>query len=118
MPRKAVAMDQFKSPEHLRNKAFFEAYFSNFIEGTIFEAEEIIFSNKIPVDRPRDGHDILGTFKIVSDPDGMRRVPRTFSEFESLLKERHYTLMQARPEVRPGDYKLKPNRAGNSRKRV
>ena len=42
-------------PEALRSLAFFEAYFSNYIEGTRFEvdeAREIIFQGKIPGARP------------------------------------------------------------------
>ena len=45
------------------NVAFFDAYFSNFIEGTEFEVEEalqIIGSGIVPADRPADGRDILG----------------------------------------------------------
>jgi hypothetical protein len=44
--------------------AFFEAYFSSFIEGTEFkvgEAADIVFGNVIPRDRPKDVHDVLGT---------------------------------------------------------
>ena len=42
--------------------AFYEAYFSNFIEGTEFdvnEAADIVFNNVIPRDRPEDAHDVL-----------------------------------------------------------
>ncbi len=49
---------------------FFEAYFSSFIEGTEFamdEAAEIIFQGRIPAARPEDAHDVLGTWKVVSD---------------------------------------------------
>jgi hypothetical protein len=57
---------------------FFEAYFSNFIEGTEFavrEAEQIVFDGQIPPGRPADAHDILDTYRIVSDPQEMRRCP-------------------------------------------
>ena len=53
-----------------RNFAFFEAYFSNYIEGTIFEIEEAksIIQNEIPIpNRDEDSHDILGTYKLVSN---------------------------------------------------
>lgn len=109
--------ENFKGPNQFRNKAFFESYFSNYIEGTTFEieeAEEIIFNGKVPADRPKDAHDILGTFSIVSDPNEMKRRPQSFSELEDLIKERHYTLMRNRPEVSPGKYKNKPNRAGET----
>ena len=39
------------TPEAFANLAFFEAYFSNFVEGTEFvvdEAAEIVFGNQIP----------------------------------------------------------------------
>lgn len=64
--------------------AFFEAYFSNFIEGTEFsvkEAEDIVFNGIIPDERPEDAHDVLGAFRIVSDSAEMRRTPKTFVEF-------------------------------------
>ncbi len=94
---------------------FFEAYFSNFIEGTEFavdEAVDIVFKNKIPNARPQDAHDILGTYRIVSDTAGMANLASSFSEFERLLKRRHAEIMQARPEKGPGQYKTEPNRSG------
>lgn len=103
-------------PEHFKYKAFFESYFSNYIEGTEFEieeAEEIIFDKKIS-SRPQDAHDILGTFKIVSDAGEMRKIPKSEDELISLLKERHQIMMDARPEVMPGKWKTKNNRAGNT----
>lgn len=96
---------------------FFEAYFSNFIEGTEFAIEEaaaIIFQNQIPNARPQDAHDILGTYRIVADPTEMARTPNTFAELERLLKRRHAEIMQARPEKGPGQYKTEPNRAGST----
>ncbi|MBI4925506.1 MAG: Fic family protein [Bdellovibrio sp.] len=109
--------DQFTGKNHFVNKAFFEAYFSNYIEGTVFEieeAEDIIFNKKIPPERPKDAHDILGTFSIVSDPNEMKITPKHFEDFETLLKKRHVILIKARTETLPGKFKLKPNRAGNT----
>lgn len=96
---------------------FFEAYFSNFIEGTEFavdEAAAIVFENKIPNARPQDAHDILGTYRIVADPKEMAQTPQTFTEFERLLKRRHAQIMQARPDKAPGQYKADANRAGGT----
>jgi hypothetical protein len=96
---------------------FFEAYFSNFIEGTEFavdEAAAIVFENRIPNERPQDAHDILGTYRIVADNEGMARTPETFAEFERLLKRRHGEIMQARPDKSPGQYKAEANRAGGT----
>ncbi|MDE3045209.1 MAG: Fic family protein [Verrucomicrobiota bacterium] len=96
---------------------FFEAYFSNFIEGTEFEVEEaarIIFEGKIPKGRPADAHDIIGTYQIVSDVKEMRRVPKDVDELILFLKRRHAHLMQGRPEMEPGEFKTVANRAGST----
>jgi fido (protein-threonine AMPylation protein) len=96
---------------------FFEAYFSNFIEGTEFPLEEaaaIVFENRIPDARPQDAHDVLGTYSIVANADGLARRPTTFEEFERILKQRHRTMMEARPDKLPGQYKSEANRFGNT----
>jgi Fic/DOC family len=105
------------SPEHARHKAFFEAYFSNFMEGTTFEIEEaagIVFEQKIPAARPVDAHDILGTFQVVSDPNEMRRTPSSSRELLELLKTRHHTMLAERAQARPGRFKEQVNRAGGT----
>lgn len=110
-------VDTFDAPDHFRNKAFFEAYFSNFIEGTTFEiseAEEIVFDNKLPAHRPKDAHDIVGTFEVVSDLGEMRRTPEALDGFLRLLRARHGKMMARRPEAEPGTFKTRPNRAGNT----
>lgn len=97
--------------------AFFEAYFSNFIEGTEFdvdEAADIVFRNVIPRDRPEDAHDVLGTWQIVSDPVEMARTPRDYETLLTLLRNRHALLMAARPDKRPGRFKTESNRAGQT----
>lgn len=99
------------------NLAFFEAYFSNFIEGTEFsvqEAEDIVFEGLIPAERPDDAHDVLGTFRIVSDDAEMSKSPSDFGEFLDLLRYRHATIMEARQDKRPGEFKAKNNQAGNT----
>ena len=103
--------------DHFRNKAFFEAYFSNYIEGTTFgiaEAEAIVFEKQIPPSRPKDAHDILGTFEIVSDLGEMSRTAQTFDELIALIRSRHATMMAGRPEAEPGIFKTVPNRAGDT----
>lgn len=104
--------------DHIRNKAFFDAYLSNYIEGTTFEIEEaeaIVFDGQVPETRPIDAHDILGTFALVSDPNEMRRTPRTADELLEILAQRHATLMERRPEASPGRFKEIANRAGETR---
>jgi hypothetical protein len=110
-------VDTVATPGHVTNKAFFEAYFSNYIEGTTFEvaeAEAIVFDKQIPAARPKDAHDVLGTFEIVSDLGEMRRTPQTFDELVALLQARHATMMARRPEAAPGAFKTAPNRAGDT----
>jgi hypothetical protein len=99
------------------NLAFYEAYFSNFIEGTEFsvdEAKEIVFEGVIPQGRPEDAHDMLGTFRIVSDVSEMRRSARSGDQFVELLKARHARIMEGRPDKMPGEFKNKANQAGNT----
>ena len=97
--------------------AFYEAYFSNFIEGTEFsvdEARDIVFRGRIPAERPADAHDIAGVWRIVSDATEMRRVPRDSEEFLAFLRRRHETVLRSRPDVLPGEFKRTPNQAGTT----
>ncbi len=103
------------------NEAFFDAYFSNYIEGTEFELDEavsIVFENRIPEKRPKDAHDILGTYRLLSDLQEMSHsVISEIDDLEAfiqLLQRRHHTMLAARPEVAPSEFKVKPNRAGNT----
>ncbi len=109
--------EKVKNADHTINKCFFESYFSNYIEGTRFEIEEaisIVYGKQVPEERPVDAHDILGTFKLISDPNEMRTTPNNPKELENILKQRHSRLFEKRPDVMPGIYKEKVNRAGNT----
>jgi hypothetical protein len=104
-------------PDPKRVFAFFEAYFSNFIEGTEFlldEAEDIVFHGAIPADRPEDAHDVLGTFRTVTDPATRARVPTDADDFIALLAELNRRILKQRPTVNPGELKREPNRAGGT----
>jgi Fic family protein len=106
-----------RSAEATTNLAFYEAYFSNFIEGTEFsvdEAKEIVFEGIIPSERPEDAHDVLGTFRIVSDAAEMSRIPKSTDEFVALLQARHTRIMEGRPDKNPGEFKGQSNQAGNT----
>ena len=95
--------------------AFFEAYFSNWIEGTIFEVEEaaeIVFKGRVPVQRPADAHDVQGTFDAVTDTRLRAARPRDGDELEGYLRSSHRRVMAGRPEAAPGEYKQRGNRAG------
>ena len=100
-----------------RNLTFFESYFSNFIEGkefTIEEAEEISFEKKINYERHGDSHDILAHIEISGDMSEMHKIPADAAELIDTLKARHGLLLAERPDKRPGEFKLKPNKAGGT----
>src|SRR5690606_22151060 len=82
-----------------RNFAFFEAYFSNYIEGTIFEIEEAksIIQTETPIpNRDEDSHDILGTYKVVSNHKEMSTTPSNPDELVNIVQYRHQLLLAAR----------------------
>lgn len=96
---------------------FFEAYFSNFIEGTEFnvvDARRIIVDGWDPTDRPADAHDVRCAFTIVSDEVEMTRIATDANDFIALLRERHRVLMASRPDKRPGRFKQDDNRVGGT----
>ncbi|MFT5169002.1 MAG: prophage maintenance system killer protein [Saprospiraceae bacterium] len=115
---------EFKSFEELnseinqfRHFAFYEGYFSNYIEGTIFEineAKEIIKTQKPLPTRDQDSHDILGIYKIVSSKTEMQRTPNSPEELIEILKYRHKILLSARQDKNPGEFKNKNNFAGQT----
>ncbi|MFY9469079.1 MAG: Fic family protein [Solirubrobacterales bacterium] len=95
--------------------AFFEAYFSNFIEGTEFtvgEAERIVFDGRIPGDRPADAHDVLSTFKLAVDPAWRIATPSSADELIALARRINARVLHERPEKRLGEFKEVANRAG------
>jgi hypothetical protein len=105
------------TPKAFRNFAFFESYFSNYIEGTVFgleEARQIVESGLPLPARNEDSHDILGTYRLVSDRREMSVLPRTADELIQLLKVRHRLLLHARPQLQPGLFKEQNNQAGNT----
>lgn len=96
---------------------FYEAYFSNYIEGTEFsldEAAAIVFEAAVPAARPKDAHDILGTYRLVADDAERRRTPQTADQLVSILLTRHAIMLDARPEALPGRFKERANRAGTT----
>ncbi|SIO64320.1 Fic family protein [Paraburkholderia phenazinium] len=99
------------------NFAFFESYFSNYVEGTKFsveEAEGIVLRNKIVPQRPKDSHDILGVFNLANSTDTRAAVPPVGDDFVDVLQERHLRMLERRPEARPGQLKLESNYAGTT----
>jgi hypothetical protein len=110
-----AARPQPADPERIF--AFFEAYFSNWIEGTVFEvgeAEEIVFEGHVPPQRPADAHDVQGTFAAITDTRLRASVPSNPGELEEYLRNAHRQVMTGRPEGGPGEYKERANRAGST----
>lgn len=105
------------SNQSFRNFAFFEAYFSNYIEGTEFELEDarrIIETDTPMPNRDEDSHDILGTYKLVSNKTEMSLTPASPEEMLEILLYRHQVLLKARISMKPGQFKDKNNRAGET----
>jgi len=97
--------------------AFLEAYFSNYVEGTEFaieEARDIALLGRIVEQRPKDSHDILGVFRLALHSPGRDAVPPFGADFPVELSRRHGQMLEKRPEINPGQFKLEPNRAGET----
>lgn len=95
--------------------AFFEAYFSNFIEGTEFQVDEahrIVETGQLVGGRHADSHDVLSTYQLCSNVAEMRIVPQSAEDLLTILQQRHAQLMRARPDKRPGQWKEYANQAG------
>lgn len=99
--------------------SFIEAYFSNWIEGTEFElreAEQIVFerARAVPEGRLEDAHDVLGTFDLVNDPAKRQQPPDGPDDLLNLLRSHHASMLERRPQVNPGAFKSRANRAGST----
>ena len=97
--------------------AFFESYFSNYIEGTEFELDEarrIVETGVAIPTRDADSHDILGTYAVASNRREMARAATTADEFLDILRERHRVILSGRPSSTPGSFKTRDNRAGDT----
>lgn len=109
--------DKATAGKALETFAFFEAYFSNFIEGTTFEieeAEKIIFEHQIIPNRNEDSHDVLGTFRAATNKPWRNQPPRSEEDFLAWLKTVNALVMEARPDKTPGQWKQKANQAGST----
>jgi hypothetical protein len=109
--------DRNTSSPSFANFAFFESYFSNYIEGTIFkvsEAKEIIETQRPLPARNEDSHDILDTYHLVSSRQEMQVVPISGEHLLEILQYRHKVLLSARSEKSPGIFKDRDNFAGQT----
>ena len=106
-----------KTPQSRAHFAFLESYFSNFIEGTEFDVQQargFVLEGKPIEERPKDSHDIIGVFRQAISPAWTNQVLAPGEPVEVQLRARHADQMVERPEVGPGEFKVKVNRAGNT----
>lgn len=106
-----------KSERGRTHFAFLESYFSNFIEGTEFDvsdARAFVLEGKPITERPKDSHDIIGVFRQALNPGWTNQTLASGEPILNQLRERHADQMKERPEVNPGEFKAKANRAGNT----
>lgn len=109
--------EQNTSTKAFRNFAFYESYFSNYIEGTRFEVQEakqIIASQQPLSTRNEDSHDVLGTYQLVSKRKTMEIIPESPKELLQLMQQRHKVLLSARKDKSPGEFKDQNNYAGQT----
>ncbi|MEI6610833.1 MAG: Fic family protein, partial [Deltaproteobacteria bacterium] len=104
----------------LENRAFWEAYFSNFIEGTKFTVEEarvIVYDREaakaLESLRPDDAHDIRETYRLIIDSNISGEIPGDTSHLLELLKRRHARMMTSRLTIQPGVFKKTNNEFGS-----
>lgn len=98
--------------------SFWESYFSNYIEGTVFAtavAHDIVFAGYEPPQRSADAHDIRGTFTLANDPMRRARVAADAGDLLDILLEDHAVLRAGRSDKRPGKLKDDANQAGGTR---
>lgn len=110
-------VDQNNTKKAYKSFAFFESYFSNYIEETEFtvsEAKEIITTETPMPLRNEDSYDILGNYQVVSDKNEMTKIPVDANELLILIKERHSILLRSRLTKNPGQFKSINNRAGRT----
>jgi len=101
------------------NRAFWEAYFSNFIEGTKFTVDEariIVYhpdpARALELMRPEDAHDVRETYRLIIDANLSPEVPRDVPHLIELLKRRHARMMASRLKIEPGVFKKQNNEFG------
>jgi len=108
-----IEQRQLPEPDPDGELPFYEAYFSNYIEGTEFHVEQarrIVEHSEMPSDRPADAHDILYTFHCVTDHVGRAASSTDAAKLREILTKRHRTFTAGRPDMTPGVFKTEPNR--------
>lgn len=113
----AFRKEQNISERAFRNFAFFESYFSNYIEGTVFGIDEArgVIESQVPLPaRNEDSYDILGTYQLIANRTEMSITPDSSEELINILQRRHKILLSARTSKKPGEFKDRDNFAGQT----
>ena len=107
--------DQNFSTATFQHFAFFESYFSQYIDGNEFELSEArhMVETASPLSgRREDAEDLLHTYQLASNKKEMSASLKTAQEFIQLLQKRHAFLLSSRPNKNPGKFKESNNPAG------
>jgi hypothetical protein len=97
--------------------AFFESYFSQYLDGNEFdlsEARKIIETSSPLQGRKEDAEDLLHTYQLCSNKKEMATCPKSVEEFIQQLQKRHAFLISSRPNKNPGKFKESNNHSGIS----
>lgn len=92
------------------NRAFFEAWFSNYLAGLEFdvdEAHQVIVDERPSTERPMDSTVLLNTFRLVEKSDNLGQLPADGPAFLKLLAARHKVLFAGRDDHPGGRYRLR-----------
>jgi len=112
--------DRLPVEQDFAHLAFFDAYFSNLIEGNEFEVGEahaIVFGGHISQTRPQETHDVLATFHLVGSRAAMSRGladAASPEEYVTRVRAAHAQLMAARADKRPGEFRAVTSEAGHT----
>jgi Fic/DOC family len=80
----------------------------------VLEARGFALDGKPIADRPKDSHDIMGVLRQAVSPAWAMQTLAMGEPVLAQLRARHADQMAQRPEVSPGEFKVKANRAGNT----
>ena len=95
--------------------SFFDAYFSNSIEGapcTVEQAAQAVFDDSQPSDS--EAHAVRDTFALLSAPTLRARTPHSAADLLSILATFHGRVVAGGADAQPGRIRLSAARAGST----
>lgn len=100
----------------VRERPFFEAYLSNFIEGTEFTVDEaigLIYDHATIPRRSADSHDVVSTYELIHETTEAGVPLESGHALVATLQRWHARLMAPRLDKHPGELKQIANRVGS-----